>query len=217
MAYLSRLILNPRSRRVQRDVADPYQRHRTIMAAFPDPLPGTERVLHRLEHDAHANRLTLLVQSDSEPDWRFLEDSYLLPADPLGGLDNPAVKPFELALRPNQVLSFRLRANPTVKKKRPGQQHGNRVPLVREEQQLAWLQRQARRHGFRLLEAGVQERGSRRGLIHRNETGHRLSLYVVQFDGRLVITDVTRVLDAVRSGIGPAKAFGCGLLSLAPA
>ena len=36
--YLSRLILNPRNRRVQREIAGPYQMHRSIMRAFPDNL-----------------------------------------------------------------------------------------------------------------------------------------------------------------------------------
>jgi len=38
----------------------------------------------------------------------------------------------------------------------------------------------------------------------------------VQFNGRLQITDAARFITAVQTGIGPAKAFGCGLLSLAP-
>ena len=33
--YLSRLILNPRSRRVQRELAEPYEMHRSLMKAFP--------------------------------------------------------------------------------------------------------------------------------------------------------------------------------------
>lgn len=36
----------------------------------------------------------------------------------------------------------------------------------------------------------------------------------VLFEGRLEVTDVERFRDAIRSGIGPAKAYGCGLLSL---
>jgi CRISPR system Cascade subunit CasE len=36
----------------------------------------------------------------------------------------------------------------------------------------------------------------------------------VRFDGVLRVTDAARLVEAVRSGIGPAKAFGFGLLSL---
>ena len=34
--YLSRLILNPRSRQVRNELADPYEMHRTVCKAFPD-------------------------------------------------------------------------------------------------------------------------------------------------------------------------------------
>ena len=36
--YLSRLILNPRNRRVQREIANPYQMHKTLMRCFPAKL-----------------------------------------------------------------------------------------------------------------------------------------------------------------------------------
>lgn len=41
-------------------------------------------------------------------------------------------------------------------------------------------------------------------------------LTAVQFDGVLVVTDPDKLREAVRNGIGPQKAFGFGLLSLAP-
>ena len=37
----------------------------------------------------------------------------------------------------------------------------------------------------------------------------------VRFDGELTVTDPGELRDAVAAGIGPAKAFGFGLLSLA--
>lgn len=217
--FLSRLQLNPRSRQVQREVADPYQRHRTIMRAFREDLPEEERVLHRLEQEPRSGRLLLLVQSHTRPDWEWLDGrDYLLPADPFDPAgENPAVKSFDLPLSRGQILRFRLRANPTVKKKRPGRKHGNRVPLVREEGQREWLERQADRCGFRLLEANVSAEADRHGRVEREERTHRLTLHVVQFDGRLQVDDPEKMRGAVRGGIGPAKAFGCGLLSLAPA
>jgi CRISPR system Cascade subunit CasE len=215
--YLSRLLLNSRSRQVQREVVDPYQRHRTIMAAFPEDLPESERILHRLETDSDCYAIMLLVQSLSRPDWGWLEDKdYLQPSGPFMGDPNPAVKRFDLTLRAGQVLRFRLRANPTVKKKRPGKPHGNRVPLVREERQREWLARKGDQHGFRVLDVLIHSKGDRQGWVLRNGKGrHRLTLHVVQFDGLLKVRDPAKVELAVQEGIGPAKAFGCGLLSLA--
>jgi len=45
--------------------------------------------------------------------------------------------------------------------------------------------------------------------------GARQFHLAVQFDGRLRVTDPGALKEAVRSGIGSAKAYGFGLLSLA--
>lgn len=216
--YLSQLILNPRSRQVQRELADPYQRHRTILHAFPKTLPLGERVLHRLETPEGGLMITLLVQSQSEPDWSWLhEKNYLLPPDPGVTQPNPAVKTFELRLQPDQVLRFRLCANPSVKKKREGKKHSNRVPLMRPGRQLEWLERKSQANGFRPFEVRISQVGQHWGEIRRGpQEKHRLTMHSVQFDGLLSVTDAHALEAAVREGVGPAKAFGCGLLSLAP-
>lgn len=216
--YLSRLLLNSRSRQVQRETADPYQLHRTIMRAFVE-MRDRSGILHRLDVQPRTGAIMLLVQSLSEPDWSPLaEKDYLLPGDPFGGLDNPAVKEFSLPLRANQVLSFRLRANPTIKKVRRGddgkRRNSNRVPLVREEKQVEWLEKRAEDGGFRLLHLGISQPQKLTG--RKKDNGRPITLYTVQYDGRLQVTDANKLLEAVKNGIGPAKAFGCGLLSLAP-
>jgi CRISPR system Cascade subunit CasE len=48
-------------------------------------------------------------------------------------------------------------------------------------------------------------------------TGHLIQHYSVDFDGVLSVTDPALFAEAVASGIGPAKGFGFGLLSLARA
>jgi len=210
--YLSRLILNPRNRRVQREIADPYQMHRSLMRAFPDDLaPAAERVLYRLEHDPRRGALQLLVQSLNLPDWSWLAQpgarGYLLAVDE----PNPAVKSFDLHLVPGQVLAFRLRANPTVKR------NGKRLGLYRPEEQRQWLLRKAEQHGFRVLSARIGGKEKLSGYIHRQDTTHRLQLLAVQFDGLLQVSDPELLCQAVQWGIGSGKALGCGLLSLAPA
>lgn len=216
--YLSRLILNPSHRQVQRELADAYQRHRTIMSAFPEQLPEDERVLHRLEVHPRTGAVTLLVQSRHAPNWRGLIEK------PRYLLEPPQVKHFTPQFSEGQLLRFRLQANPTIKLKRETRKHGNRVPLKREEEQLAWLARKGQIHGFQLPTTPdglplvrVARLGEQHGRIHRQDHHHRLTLYVVQFDGILRVTDPEQFGRAVIHGIGPAKSFGCGLLSLAPA
>jgi CRISPR system Cascade subunit CasE len=216
--YLSRLLLNPRSRQVQRETADPYNLHRTVMHAFPAKREHAG-VLHRLEVHPRSGAIMLLVQSQAKPDWDYLtEKEYLLPDDPISDLENPAVKEFNFSPRIGQTLQFRLVANPTVKKVRRDdkgeRKNSNRVPLVHEARQEEWLTKQAAANGFRLLDLTISQPNKQTGW--QKDNGRSLTLYTVQFDGRLQITDAAKFQQALRTGIGPAKAFGCGLLSLAP-
>lgn len=212
--YLSRLYLNLRNRQVQREVGNPYQLHRTLMQGFPTELPGDERVLYRLEMQAETDWLVLLVQSIHPPDWSPLElagqGRYLLQRP-------EAPKRFQPELPTGTQLRFRLRANPTVKVRRGDDKNSNRVPLVHEEKQDEWLAKKAALHGFRLLQSRISGDDRLSDWIRREGKSHRLQLYTVQFDGLLEIIDSDVFAQALATGIGPARAFGCGLLSLAPA
>ena len=216
--YLSRLILNPRSRRVQREIGEPYQMHRSLMRAFADDLAeGDERVLYRLEQPARGGALSLLVQSWTLPDWSWLAEpggrGYLLPV----GEPNPAVKSFDPKLAPGQVLAFRLRANPTVKRTVEGKK--KRLALYAEGAQIEWLQRKAEQGGFRVLSArstNEPDAGGWAGWQEGRHGGrHKLKLFAVRFDGTLQVADPGRLREAVRRGIGSGKGLGFGLLSLA--
>lgn len=221
--YLSRLLLNPRSRLVWRDLADCQELHRTIMSAFPPAASQEEAraqfgVLYRLDHDRRHNRLIVLVQSLISPDWSRLPQDYLAAVP---DLENPAVKPVAHIyenIRPNAVFAFRLRANPTRKidtKSGPDgrRRHGRRVELVREEDQTAWLKRKAQEGGFELLAVRVRGFGKDKG----KKPGSALTVAGVLFEGLLRVTDPQKFLHhSLARGLGPGKAYGMGLLSLAP-
>lgn len=218
--YLSRLLLDACSRQVQREIANPYELHRTIMAAFPIELPKGERVLHRVDVNPRTGQVLLLVQSHTAPNWAHLTGkNYLLPADPFSGLDNPAVKPLQLALQPGQQLRFRLRANPVKRlfKDEPARdlKQGQRIGLLKEEEQLAWLQRKGEETGgFTVLNVAVTNNGFTVGITGEKR---KFKHFTVSFDGVLQITNVDEFMKTLETGIGGGKGFGCGLLSLAPA
>lgn len=244
MIYLSRLILNPRSHDVQRDLADCQAMHRTVMSAFPPAPVGGEGgrehfgVLYRLDTPPHGQGPpVLLVQSFARPDWSGLPRSYLLP--PGGESINPACKRVDdryARLEIGTVLRFRLRANPTRKvdtRSGPDGSHrnGRRVELRQDAEQVAWLERKAEQGGFRLLTVGgrhdapaVQASAVARVVGTRtdrasstSQAGAHLTFGSVLFDGLLVVTDRERFQETLARGIGPGKAYGFGLLSIAPA
>ena len=216
--YLSRLILNPRSRKVWREIAEPYQMHRTIMGAFPQNLSKDERVLFRMEQHPRTGALTLLVQSQHRPGWGHLtapHDNYLLPHHQMpDALPNPAVKSIDLSLTNGQTLSFRLLANPTVKRKLNGK--SKRLGLYREEEQMDWLKRKIEAAGCRLIATRSSQQNPVGGLIHRKEKTHKIKMAAVRFEGVLRVNHPNQLLQAINNGIGSGKGLGFGLLSLGP-
>ena len=224
--YLSRLILNPRSRMVQRDLGRLHDLHRTILSAFPASLDKeAERVLFRLDQSS-AGELHLLIQSPIAPDWSHLErGGYLLDSVQ----ENPAVKAISLPVQTRQQLAFRLRANPTKRLSAGKGNTGKRIGLYAVEDQIKWLERKAADHGFAILSVmpTQQQRIEGRIPIKANESVvtneesaeakkvYDAKFFSVQFDGILQVTDTAAFLTAVQAGIGSGKAFGFGLLSLA--
>lgn len=197
--YLSKLTLNPRSRQVMAELNNVYELHRTVMQAFPDDEPG--RVLFRVDERRGRSEPLLLVQSQAAPDWAPLaaSDGYL--AAP------PAEKEFHPEFRSGQTLVFRLLANPTVRR------NGSRQGILDEDAQIEWLERKGRRGGF--APAGVVP--SPQGFVRTRKGGHQLTFYSVRFDGHLTVREPETFRQTVEAGIGSGKAFGFGLLSVAPA
>jgi len=233
MIFLSRLLLDPRSKAVRRDLSDCREMHRTIMGAFPQLTTHDEHaranlgVLHRIEASGRSDQVRLYVQSGVEPEWAHLHPGYLAAS---GSMDNPACKPIGEnygRLVEGMRLRFRLRANPTKKvdtKTGPdgARRNGRRVELRREEDQMDWLARKATSCGFRLLDVAAASdapdvRLTPEGLVRarKRESDHMLTFASVVFEGRLVVTDAQVFAEALKSGIGPGKAFGFGLLSVA--
>ena len=204
--YLSKLVLNPTSRRVRTELSRPYELHRTLMRAFPSAaVGGSGRVLFRLDVDRETGAVTVLVQSVQKPDWTALDATrdFLL---------EPAVyKQFAPAFSADQVLRFRLRANPTVKRE------GKRFGLVREEEQLAWMQRKGTAGGFEPVSVTtIPERAMDDKMTDNAGNKHDLTLTAVRFDGLLRVTDPTAFNRTLEQGVGSGKGFGFGLLSVAP-
>ncbi len=239
--HVSRLTLNPEHPQARKDLAAPYELHRTLANVFPGPR-ATEQQKHEDDYELGHGMLyraeepaprgaPVLVQSVTKPDWSRLEPGYLLRLD--------GMKAFEPSFREGQRLRFRLVANPVRRVRVEGKKNPRRMPLVHPRAKdgiaagyLDWLERQAGRSGFAVGDvAGAPfrlgskqrvtndpeeiqaiERGEREGIAKA-----RIPHFGVRFDGLLTVTDPKALAAAVRDGIGPAKAFGFGLLSLAPA
>jgi CRISPR system Cascade subunit CasE len=210
--YLSRISLNPLFSEALQLAASPTKIHERLAPVFGGNHPQTQnRVLFRVDEGP-----VVLVQSELLPDWDLFERKpRLLRSD-------PETKEMELNLAVEQRMGFRLLARPSA---RPSgdfghKENGKRKPGPRrtcrtDEERINWLSRKGRDSGFMVETVGltnvvldsIKWRGAPR------EKGSTFA--AVQFDGVLVVTDPDKLKEAVRNGIGPQKAYGFGLLSLA--
>lgn len=202
--FLSKLMLRATSREVQRDLSDRYELHRTLMRAFPETLSEQERVLYRIEENLHPAYVNVLVQSLDEPDWAKVERlnkvGYLATVVSVRRVDFTGPLP--------ERTRFRLQANPTVKRE------GKRHAILKHDALVAWLINKGEQHGFTVSESDVivAKLGKKYGKTRQQ--AHRQVWHVVQFDGILNVTNSSRFQSTLLEGIGSAKAFGCGLLSI---
>lgn len=200
--HLTRLRLDPRSALARRDLGDPYEMHRTLVRVFASGADQSPpRLLWRAEPVAAWSSPVVLVQAAAPGDWSVLE---ALPHYLKGPAETVALRPAEW-LKAGASFRFRLFGNPTVTR------DGKRLGLVTEDAQLAWLSRQGQRFGFEVEAALVT--GSE--VLQGRKGGGLITLLKVCFEGRLRVSDVVALVHALQQGIGPGKAFGCGLLSLA--
>lgn len=226
--YLSRIRLNPARREARRVLASPHVLHAAVLASFPDPSPRESgRVLWRL--DAEANRATVYVVSPERPDlthlaeqagWPSLSDSWeVRPYTPM--LDR---------LERGQRYGFRLTANPVHSARHPGNDRGKIYGHVTVAQQERWLLDRQERFGFEIAPAPDRLHALDASalpatpdlVVSRSETlsfsrrETRVTLRVATYDGTLTVTDAEAFRQALTHGIGRAKGYGCGLLTIAP-
>ena len=202
--FLSRLRLN-RSRAATLWAANPYRVHQRLRMAFP----AEPRLLFRVEDLPNNSGTQILIQSHSQPDWSAFVEFPIL-------LTPPEHKAFEPTLESGRRYRFRLLANPTVKKKSPDGKPV-RLSLFKDDEQRAWVTRKLAEAGAEAVTFMAMPRGLQRSRKNPQKEERTQTHFAVLFEGILQVTDPAKLRAAVETGIGSAKGYGFGLLSLAPA
>ena len=147
------------------------------------------------------------------------------------------------AFEEGMELRFRLLANPTKKigsttkeERLAGKKKvsGKRVPLTAEYEKISWLKRKGEHHGFSIkalkldksvpnltTKKQVKYTGYKKIYEQKQAEGQKSKRYRkidfqgVLYEGILQITNTDDFKSGIVNGIGPGKAFGFGLLSVA--
>jgi CRISPR system Cascade subunit CasE len=144
---------------------------------------------------------------------------------------------FRLTANPVQNTSTPRRPTPNqAERSAGGQQRGHRLGHQTAAHQLTWFLSRTQRWGFEIpaartdppapgiptsSEAGdipheVRITARERRSFTKNGGGKPVVINTATFEGRLQVTDPQLLTERLLGGIGPAKAYGCGLLTLAP-
>ncbi|GAA2689099.1 MULTISPECIES: type I-E CRISPR-associated protein Cas6/Cse3/CasE [Actinosynnema] len=216
--HLSRFEVNTARRAARALLASPQELHAGVMAAFTPAASAPERgrVLWRVDH--HQHRTVLFVVSPHRPDLTHLVERVGWPSTRTW--DTRDYRPLLDRLAARQTWAFRLKANPTRSIRRtPGSARTQRFGHVTAGQQTTWLLDRAERHGF-TVPLGEQEEPDvavrERELVVFQGRGGNVTLATAVFEGHLTVTDPDALRAVLAEGLGAAKGYGCGLLTLAP-
>lgn len=231
VSTLSRIWLNPLRAGGQRLLANPQRLHAAVLGGFPSPDPES-RVLWRLDRD-DPHRPALLVLGDGMPDWSHVVEQAGWPAS-----DAPQVRTADYAsvlerVRLGRDFRFRVRVNPVqnvpnISSDGALLRRGTRVGHRTLAHQLEWFRSRVLNWGFDLAldsdDDGESEGAEplltvtdrQRLSFIKGSPKHRVVIQTATFEGVLKVVDAELLRRALRNGLGPGKAYGCGLLTLAP-
>jgi CRISPR system Cascade subunit CasE len=188
-------------------IRDSYDWHQRIWQAFGGRETQSRDFIIRVDQKEEAFRVLILSQSPpSKPDW--------CPTDCFG----TKLIPEDFFTR--SAYRFSLLANPTKKLRvdladGSRKKNGRRVPLVQRADLEAWILRKAQAGGFVINPDSLRILPRGREFFHKDSTS-RGTHTAVEFQGELTVADPVQFRLTVAAGIGSAKAFGFGLLVVAP-
>lgn len=201
-----------RSHEARRDLGSAVGMHHRLMSLFPDGVGQEARrtfgVLFRVENTPRGPQV--LLQSNTAPELSQLPSHY-------GTGQSKDLSPLLEALETGRYVRYRIAANAV---RRPG--HTTRakndvssvIPLAGAEAEEWWI-RQAEASGLTVQGLGSQSLDAASG--ERKKGRHKIRHARTLFEGTALINDAHLLRERTITGIGRGKAYGCGLLSLAPA
>lgn len=226
--HLTRFRFNTARVGGRRLLSSPQMLHAAVMSSFAEiPPPGDDsaRVLWRIDANSRAETYLYIV-SPAKPDLTHLVEQAGWPRT--GGWDTYDYAPLLARLTEGDRWSFRLTANPVHTARRTDQEPAKITAHVGTRHQTRWLLQRQETAGFKVVEKPPQRRLVPEGDEHElvvhdrrqlsfGKAGQRqkVTLVTVTFDGLLEVTNPHAFRRTLTHGLGKAKAYGCGLMTLA--
>lgn len=245
MPYLSRIRINPLRAESRKLLASPRALRGAVQGGLPG-LPADERTLWRLDSDnPYRPQLFVLTTARPDwthlvenAGWPDADGEHYAIRDYTPLLQQVAQgRSFAFRLTANPVQNTRHPDKATPRQQErldAGERRGLRLGHRTAAAQLTWFLTRTARWGFDIPPAPHldstrttddevprevrittrQRRTFTKGTITPKEA--HVVMNAVTFEGHLRITDPALFTERLLTGIGPSKAYGCGLLTLAP-
>ncbi|MEW6266578.1 MAG: type I-E CRISPR-associated protein Cas6/Cse3/CasE [Thermodesulfobacteriota bacterium] len=219
--YFSRLRPRPgaeKSPDFWRALGDGYQLHQLLWSHFGDAPERKRDFIYRVEMTSG------------------LPTFYVVSARPPRSSEGPLsveCKDYDPRIEEGRSFLFSLKANPVVSKRDeddrqhrhdvvmeakqklraadPGNEAAFTAGLI-QEAGAAWLEERMERSGFMIKPEEIRVDGYRQHVYQKPKARGAVRFSTLDFHGRLRVTDAGRFKETLYLGLGPAKAYGCGLL-----
>ncbi|GLZ28141.1 type I-E CRISPR-associated protein Cas6/Cse3/CasE [Lentzea sp. NBRC 105346] len=246
MSYLSRIRLNPLRTKGREFLRNPRTVHAAVMGGLPEQPNTNRVLWRLDTREHNVNLLVLTPTRPDwthiveQAGWPHADGDHVLVRDytpVLGHLASGREFAFRLTANPVQSTMTPDRLTDSQRQRhgdtRP--RRGFRVGHRTAAHQIDWLLRRTDKWGFTIptsrtdtaapgmpstIEGPAQHEvrivNTTRYTIPKKGMPKPVTMHAITFEGRLTITDPDKLRTAMLTGIGPTKAYGCGLLTLAP-
>ncbi|SER20426.1 type I-E CRISPR-associated protein Cas6/Cse3/CasE [Actinokineospora terrae] len=245
MTYLSRIRLNPLRARGREFLRNPRTMHAAILGGLPEHGAGDRVLWRLDTREHRVDLLVLTPTRPDwthiveQAGWPQADGEHVLLRDYTPALGHVAHgREFAFRLTANPVQSTMAPDKRTDSQRarhgedRPtrGFRVGHRTPA----HQIDWLLRRTEHWGITIPASRTDPPAPGMAPTLDGPTSHEVrivsttrhsipkkgmtkpvTIQAVSFEGRLAVTDPDRLRTAMLTGIGPSKAYGCGLLTLA--
>ncbi|WP_131738860.1 type I-E CRISPR-associated protein Cas6/Cse3/CasE [Actinomadura roseirufa] len=226
--YLTRFRINSERIGARKLLSSPQVLHAAVMSSFaklPEATQDGPRVLWRIDRDSRS-RVHLCIVSPYKPDLTHLVEQAGWPTT--ARWETYDYGPFLERLASGDRWAFRLTANPVHSVRNKDGAPTKITAHIGPRHQLRWLLQRQESSGFTIVRKppsqSTQDELDLHELIvhdHRRLSFKKkgmpkpVTLVTVTYDGRLEITDPDAFRRTLTQGLGKAKAYGCGLMTLA--
>jgi len=207
--FLSRVELDMRRRETVRALAKLNILHGAVEQCFEG---GRERRLWRL--DQFKDSCFVLILSEDRPEFSGFAKQFC--GNPSNCYETKNYANFLNKKDKGEIWRFRLCANPVHSVKDGGhEKRGTLYAHATEENQKKWLIERADKNGFSLSSDNFGIiLGEWAKFFKGSEKKKEVSILKVVYEGLLTVTDADLFRKSLTEGIGRAKAYGCGLLTV---